>query len=103
MINNNNEKTNQVRTEKRFSASVVICFASFIGAVLVISGSAAQAQTHNMTSANNMTSATAAVVSNALQEQEKIAHDTADAVANLARSQPEANNPFDPFSNGDNK
>jgi nucleoside diphosphate kinase len=103
MINNNNQKTDKGRTEKRISVSLVTFFASFIGAVLVISGSAAQAQTQNMTSANNMTSAEAATINNSLQQQIKYGQDADNAVANLSASQPEANNPFDPFTNGDNK
>jgi len=99
------ETMNKVRTDKRFSAILVTCFASLIGAVTVTSGSAAQAQTQteNMTSANNMTSASLAVVTNGLQQDAKVAQDTANALASVSSSQPEANNPFDPFTNGDNR
>jgi heme A synthase len=103
MINKNSENKNKVRTDKRFSAILVTCFASLIGAVLVSSGSAAQAQTQNLTSAINMTSTTAAVVGNALQEQQKIAQETSNALANVSSSMFGANDPFDPFTNGDNK
>jgi hypothetical protein len=94
MINYNNEKTAKIRTDKRFSASLVACFALFIGAVTVTSGSAAQAQTQNMTSANNMTSASLAVVTNGLQQQIKNGQDAANQMPNLV---------VHPFSNGDNK
>jgi ABC-type transport system involved in Fe-S cluster assembly fused permease/ATPase subunit len=96
MNKNNNEMTNEVRTEKWFSASVVTCFASFIGVVIVTSDSAAQRQ--------NMTSGNIAAVNNALPQKEIPANqDTANSLVNLAASQPEANNPFDPFTNGVNK
>ena len=104
MIKNNSENMNKVRTVKWFSASVVTCFALLIGAVIVTSGSAAQAQTQNMTSANNMTSTTAAVGGNVMQEQQKIAQETSNALANVSsRMLSGTNDPFDPFTNGDNK
>lgn len=80
MINNNNENINKVRTDKWFSAILITYSASLIGAVTVTSGSAAQTQ--------NMTSANATAVNNGLQEQ---------------MNRIPGFEPFDPFTNGDDK
>jgi len=89
MINNNNENINKVRTDKWFSAFLVTCSASSIGAVTVTSGSASQAQ--------NMTSANAAAVN----KQMNIGQDTANALT--VSSNIPGFDPLNPFTNGDNK